>query len=340
MAAKAMARKARSRSADRRDDRGIVAAELEDRAAEAAGDALGDLAAHGGRAGRRDDRHAGIVDQPLADRAPADQHASGARPARRRTAAAARLNRPSTASAVSGVFSDGFHTTASPQTKASAAFHDHTATGKLKAEMTPTTPAGCHCSIIRWSRALRGDGEAVELARQADGEVADVDHLLDLAGPFGDDLADLDGDQSAEIAPCAARSSSPRRRTSSPRCGAGTVRHASKAGRPGRSPRRPRPGSRRGHGDDLARQGRADGSITAAIGVRRRRRNPARMRATSRASEAARPGWLGIAVMAVSPRAASGEASWRRRRPRRRPNVKPSGRSDGARRGNLAVAGR
>ncbi len=54
-----------------------------------------------------------------------------------------------TASAVSGVFSDGFHTTGSPHTKASAAFQDHTATGKLKAEMTPQTPSGCQDSIIR-----------------------------------------------------------------------------------------------------------------------------------------------------------------------------------------------
>jgi pimeloyl-ACP methyl ester carboxylesterase len=55
------------------------------------------------------------------------------------------------ASAVSGVFSDGFHTTGSPQTKARAAFQDQTATGKLKAEMTPQTPSGCQVSIIRWS---------------------------------------------------------------------------------------------------------------------------------------------------------------------------------------------
>lgn len=56
-----------------------------------------------------------------------------------------------TASAVSGVFSDGFHTTGSPHTSASAAFHDHTATGKLKAEITPHTPSGCQVSIIRCS---------------------------------------------------------------------------------------------------------------------------------------------------------------------------------------------
>ena len=55
----------------------------------------------------------------------------------------------STASAVSGVFSDGFQTTALPQTSASAAFHDHTATGKLNAEITVQTPSGCHVSAIR-----------------------------------------------------------------------------------------------------------------------------------------------------------------------------------------------
>ena len=53
------------------------------------------------------------------------------------------------ASAQSGVFSEGFHTSASPQTSASAAFHAHTATGKLKAVMIPTTPSGCQVSIMR-----------------------------------------------------------------------------------------------------------------------------------------------------------------------------------------------
>jgi hypothetical protein len=63
--------------------------------------------------------------------------------------AMARASRAWHASAVNGVFSDGFQRTLSPQTRASAVFHDHTATGKLKAEMTPTTPAGCQVSIIR-----------------------------------------------------------------------------------------------------------------------------------------------------------------------------------------------
>ena len=63
---------------------------------------------------------------------------------------AALSNSACTASAVSGAFSEGFQATLSPHTKASAAFHDHTATGKLNAEMTATTPAGCQVSIIRW----------------------------------------------------------------------------------------------------------------------------------------------------------------------------------------------
>ncbi len=46
--------------------------------------------------------------------------------------------------------------------------------------------------------ALGGDGQAVELPRQPDGEVADVDHLLDFAEPLGLDLAGLDGHQPAQ----------------------------------------------------------------------------------------------------------------------------------------------
>ncbi|MCY1298717.1 hypothetical protein D9M70_482160 [compost metagenome] len=63
---------------------------------------------------------------------------------------ATRSNSAWQARAVSGVFSDGFHTTGLPQTSASAAFHDQTATGKLKALITPTTPSGCQVSRIWW----------------------------------------------------------------------------------------------------------------------------------------------------------------------------------------------
>ena len=65
------------------------------------------------------------------------------------TSAAARSISAWHAIAVSGVSSEGFHTTVSPQTSATAVFHAHTATGKLNAVMTPTTPSGCHVSISR-----------------------------------------------------------------------------------------------------------------------------------------------------------------------------------------------
>ncbi len=101
--------------------------------------------------------------------------------------------------AVSGVLSDGFQITQSPQTAAIKAFQDHTATGKLNAEITPTTPSGCHCSYMRCSGRSLAHGEPVELARKADGEVGDVDHLLNFAFAFGQDLAHFERDQRAEI---------------------------------------------------------------------------------------------------------------------------------------------
>ena len=72
---------------------------------------------------------------------------AGSCPFSRATSAAMRVH----AIAVSGVWLDGFHTTASPHTAAIAVFQLHTTTGKLNAVMTPTTPSGCHCSNMRWS---------------------------------------------------------------------------------------------------------------------------------------------------------------------------------------------
>ena len=47
--------------------------------------------------------------------------------------------------------------------------------------------------------ALARDGEPVELARKADGEVGNVDHLLHFAFAFGQDLAHFERDERAEI---------------------------------------------------------------------------------------------------------------------------------------------
>ena len=48
------------------------------------------------------------------------------------------------------------------------------------------------------ARPFGGDRQAVELPRQADREVADVDHLLHFAVTFGPDLAHLERDEIAE----------------------------------------------------------------------------------------------------------------------------------------------
>ena len=62
---------------------------------------------------------------------------------------ATRANKLWHANPHNGVFSEGFQTTGSPQTKAKAVFQAQTATGKLKAVITPIGPNGCHCSISR-----------------------------------------------------------------------------------------------------------------------------------------------------------------------------------------------
>ena len=155
-------------------------------------------AAHPHRPGRTDQWHQRVVDERSADRrVTEDELAEPVRRARRQQqpGPAARC-RPAR---VSGVSSDGFHTTVSPQTSATAVFHDHTATGKLNARDdahdTERVP-GLHQPV---TRPLRGHRPPVELTRQADREVADVDHLLHLAARLGADLADLERHQVGEV---------------------------------------------------------------------------------------------------------------------------------------------
>ncbi|MDT4814485.1 hypothetical protein FQZ97_474890 [compost metagenome] len=48
--------------------------------------------------------------------------------------------------------------------------------------------------------AFGGDRQAIQLARQAHGEVANVDHFLHFAFAFRDDLAGFQADQAAQLA--------------------------------------------------------------------------------------------------------------------------------------------
>ena len=145
-----------------RDDRGVVAAELEQACGRTArrrcGPTVAPIAVD---AGGRDQRQRGRRRPAPRRLAAADETVRRARQARRRTCRRRAASRPATASAVSGVFSDGFQTTGSPQTSASAAFQAQTATGKLNAVITPTRPErmpGLHHPV---AGALGGDRQAV-----------------------------------------------------------------------------------------------------------------------------------------------------------------------------------
>ena len=140
------------------DDDRVVAAQLEDRAAEAAPPpACATRAPHRRQPVAEISGRRASCEHPLADvRAAADDQVEDAAAAR---------GRPSPALTIvlhgdggqRRRLGDGFQTIVSPQTAASAAFHAQTATGKLNAVMMPTGPSGCHCSNIRWpgrSRAI------------------------------------------------------------------------------------------------------------------------------------------------------------------------------------------
>jgi hypothetical protein len=69
----------------------------------------------------------------------------------------------------------------------------------LKAEMIADRSQrvpGFHHAV---AGAFAGDGQAVQLARQTDGEIADVDHFLHFAQAFGGDLAGLKRHQRAQF---------------------------------------------------------------------------------------------------------------------------------------------
>ena len=132
------------------------------------------------------------------------------------------------ASAESGVFSDGFQITGSPQTSASAAFQDQTATGKLKAEMIAHGPSGCQVSVMRWP----GRSEAMARPynwRERPTAKSQMSIISCTSPRPSETILPTSSVTSAPKAFFEARNSSPRRRTSSPRRGAGTSRQARKA---------------------------------------------------------------------------------------------------------------
>jgi hypothetical protein len=153
--------------------------------------------AHAGGAGGRDHRHAGVAGERLADVGVADGHlhqpvgrvaeaverpledAQGGE--RRERGLLRRLPDHGVAA------DEGERRVPRPDGHREVERGDHPA-GTDRVPRLPHRVPG----------ALRGDGEAVELAGHADGEVADVDHLLDLAEALLADLPALEGHEGAE----------------------------------------------------------------------------------------------------------------------------------------------
>ena len=181
----------------RRDDRGVVAAELEQRAAEPGRDARCELLAHLRRAGGGDERHARVVGELNGAVGATDdelgepvRHAAEAlgRALEERHAGERGERRPLGGLPDHGVAADeGERGVPAPDGDREVEGADHR-DGPERMPRLGEAVAG----------ALRRDRAAVELAREADGEVADVDHLLHLAEPLLGDLPDLERDERAE----------------------------------------------------------------------------------------------------------------------------------------------
>ena len=181
----------------RRDDHRVVAAQLEQAAAEAGGHARADLAAHAGRAGRAHQRHAGMIDQRHAGLAPADYDLHQVR---RRLAEARRgalEQRPA------GQRGERRLLRRLPHHRVAAHQGQRGVPGPYRGREVERADHAHHPERVpslhhAVAGALGGHGQAVELARQAEGEIADVDHLLDFAQALLEDLAGLEGDQAPE----------------------------------------------------------------------------------------------------------------------------------------------
>ena len=182
--------------------------------------------------------------------------------------------------AQSGVFSDGFQTTGSPQTQREHGVPGPDGDGKV--ERRDDADRAERMPLLHQAMAgpLAGDRQAVELPAEADGEVADVDHLLHFAEGFLRDLAGFPADDRGQVGLVTREAARRMRRTNSPRTGAGTMRHCRNAAARGVDRRR-RPGRRRRRelGQRAAVDRRARRSALRrrrrAIGCRSRRLQPA-----------------------------------------------------------------
>ena len=178
-------------------DDAVVAAEFQDRAAQAPGDYFRNVAAHFGGSGEADQRNARVVNQAL-----------GHRPARSDDQIEHALQAVPVEDAVDDLLHGDGHQRGfrrwTPEDAIAAHRRDHGIPGPHRHREVEGADHAHHAERVpllvhAMSGALAVHGEAVELAREADGEIGDVDHLLHFAQAFGQDLAHLERNERAQI---------------------------------------------------------------------------------------------------------------------------------------------
>ena len=179
------------------DDRGIVAAELEEAAPGARRHHRGQGLAHAAAPGRTHEAQTRIGRDPLARLAAADHDLEQARGSLAEALERAREEGLAGKGRERGLLRGlPHHGVAADERQRGVPrpHRDREVEGGDDAYGRERVP-GLHHAV---AGPLGGDGEAVELAREAEGEVADVDHLLHFAAALLEDLAGLEGHQAAE----------------------------------------------------------------------------------------------------------------------------------------------
>ena len=184
------------------DDGGVVAAEFKQAASKAGRDARANLAPHAGGPCGRNQRHLGAIHQRLAQRAPADQHRGQARRGRAPFGIEAGDRALQHGMGGQGRQAGLFrglpdHRVAANERKGGVPGPDRN--GKIEggnhADHAQGMPSFHHTVL----GSLGGNCISVQLPRQAQGEVTNINHFLHFAQALGQDLADLDGDKTAKI---------------------------------------------------------------------------------------------------------------------------------------------
>ncbi|MNF42980.1 hypothetical protein D3C84_240500 [compost metagenome] len=180
------------------EDHRVVAAQFEDAAGETRGDFRRHFTAHAGAAGGADQRDTRIIDQGFAGIATANNHLAQVR------------------WCIAEVLQHAIEQRLASQCgqwRLFRRFPDHRVAADQRQRGVPGPDR--HREVERTdhpdnaqrmpgfahvvARTLGGDGQAVQLTGQADGEVADVDHFLNFTQAFLGDLAGLPGHQLAEV---------------------------------------------------------------------------------------------------------------------------------------------